>query len=112
MAQTLPTVQESLDKDQAQLIVIAANNDGEKIAGLVAESGLKTTPYHLDFLGPDTWLLQKNNLKNTFTELFPNDKIWNNSIPVFILVDKNLKVIDVKLPRELPELKNRIKQLL
>ncbi len=112
MAQTLPEIEKSLNTSKVQLLVIAANNDGEKISKLVSESGLQTTPYHLDFLGPDTWLLQKNNLKNTFTDLFPQTKVWNNSIPVFILVDKNLKVIDAKLPRDLPELQARLKQLL
>ena len=109
MAETLPEIQNSLDTNRTQLLVIAANNDGEKIAELVKESGLNTTPNHLDFIGPDTWMLQKPALKNTFADLFPDTKVWNNSIPVFILVDKNLKVLDGKLPRSLPELKERLK---
>ena len=111
MAETLPEIQSSLDENKFQLLVIAANNNGDKIKELVAESGLNTTPYHLDFTGPDTWLLQKPNLKTTFTDLFPKTQVWNNSIPVFILVDKNLNVVDAKLPRNLPDLKKRFREL-
>jgi hypothetical protein len=78
---------------------------------VLGKSTLASKKTRLDFSGPDVFLTHKFVLKNTLEDLFPKQKVWRNSVPVFTLVDQNLTVIDPRLPHSTDEILKRIKSV-
>ncbi len=103
LAETLPVIAQTIDSSNAQLITVAISKDEQKINAIMDRSALKSQKFRLAFSAPDMYLTHKLVLKNTLETLFPNSSVWNNSVPVFVLVDKNLNVLIPKIPSEIEE---------
>ncbi|WP_423149485.1 thioredoxin-like domain-containing protein [Rubrolithibacter danxiaensis] len=109
LSQTLPEFEKTINPATTQLVVVAVSKDDEKINKVLGKSSLSADKYKLAFSGPDVYLAHKVVLKQTLEDLFPNDKVWRNGVPVFVLVNKDMKVLDPKLSTKLAELKDKIK---
>ena len=104
LSETLPQITKSLDSSKVQLLVIAVSADEKAVSEIRSKSTLKSPPYRLKFFGPDIWLSHKAAIKSSLEELFPDQQIWNNSVPVFLLTNENQKVLYKKLPSSLEHL--------
>lgn len=103
ISQTLPVIEKSIDTSRFQLLVIAVSKDEEKINKIINSSGLKSRGFRLSFMGPDMSLTHKMVLEDTLEELFPDKKVWRNSVPVFIMVDNKMEVIRYRMPTQLED---------
>ena len=102
--ETLPQIEGAIDETKSQLITIAVSKDDKKIAEISEVAGLKANNLKLGFIGPDLYLNHKRVLENALEDLFQDQKVWRNSVPVFILVNRSGHVIDAKLPKDIQHL--------
>ncbi len=103
LVETLPDLQASIDTSKVQLILIAASKNRAEVDSLVASSMLTSNSYYLDFNGPDKGIFQNLGIQFLLEKTFPEEEIFTRAIPVFILVDREGKLINKKLPHSYDE---------
>lgn len=103
---TLPELSKLIDKDKVQILVVAVSKDEDRLSKTLEARDLNAQSLRLEFFGPDIFVNHKLALKNTLEELFPEENVWKNSVPVFVLADRDAKVIQPDLPSKLEKLKH------
>ncbi|NOU59896.1 TlpA family protein disulfide reductase [Marinifilum caeruleilacunae] len=100
---SLPKLMKDLNQDEYQLILIAASKNKEEVDSLVTASGLENASYFLDFLGPDKGKFQAVGIRQFMSANFKGEEIYTGGIPVFFLVNREMKVLHKKLPHTYDE---------
>lgn len=109
LEQTLPKLMQDIKSEEYQLLLIAVSKNRAEVDSLVGASGLNSSSYFLNFIGPDKGKFQSIGIWQFFSSNFPDEKIYTGGIPVFFLVNRDKNVLIKKLPHSYDEVMKVLK---